>query len=29
MDLIGVTRPDGGGGLVYGDWDDDFDYANW
>jgi len=29
MDLIGVTRPDGGGGLVYGDWDDDYDYANW
>ena len=29
MDFVGVTRPDGGGGLVYGEWDDDFDYANW
>ncbi len=29
MDLVGVTRPDGDGGLVYDEWDDDFDYANW
>jgi len=29
MDLVGVTRPDVGGGLVYDEWDDDFDYANW
>ena len=29
MDLVGVTRSDEDGGLVYGDWDDDFDYANW
>ena len=29
IDLVGVTRPDGGGGLVYGDWDDDYDYADW
>ena len=29
MDLVGVTRLDGDGGLVYGDWDDDFDYADW
>ena len=28
MDLVGVTRPDGGGGLVYDEWDDG-DYANW
>ena len=27
--VMGVTRPDGGGGLVYGEWDDDYDYANW
>jgi hypothetical protein len=29
MGLVGVTRPDGGGDLVFGEWDDDFDYANW
>jgi hypothetical protein len=30
MDFVGVTRPgDGGGGLVYSEWDDDYDYANW
>jgi hypothetical protein len=29
MDLVGVTRPDECGGLVYGEWDDDFDYVNW
>ena len=29
MDLVGVTRLDGDGGLVYGDWDDAYDYANW
>ena len=29
MDLVGVTRSDGGGSLVYGEWDDDYDYADW
>jgi hypothetical protein len=29
MDLAGVSRPDGGGGLVYDVWDDDYDYADW
>jgi hypothetical protein len=29
MDVVGVSRSDGGGGLVYGEWDDDYDYANW
>jgi len=29
MDLVGVTRSDGGDGLVYGERDDDYDYANW
>jgi hypothetical protein len=29
MDIVGVTRPDEGGGLVYDEWDDDYDYANW
>jgi hypothetical protein len=31
MDLVGVSRPDdgGGGGLVYSEWDDDADYASW
>jgi hypothetical protein len=28
MDLVGVTRPDEGGGLVYVEGDTD-DYANW
>jgi hypothetical protein len=26
---VGVTRSDEGGGLVYDEWDDDYDYANW
>jgi len=26
MDLVGVTSPDDGG-LVYDEWDDDYDYA--
>jgi hypothetical protein len=29
MDLVGVTRPDEGGGLIYDEWDDDYDYAGW
>jgi hypothetical protein len=29
MGLVGVTRFDGGGGLVFGVWGDDFDYASW
>jgi len=29
MDLVGVTMPDEGGDLVYDEWDDDYDYANW
>jgi hypothetical protein len=29
MDFVGVTRFDGGGGLVYVEWGDDFDYAGW
>jgi hypothetical protein len=29
MVLVGVSRSDGGGGLVYDEWDDDYDYANW
>jgi hypothetical protein len=29
MDIVGVTRLDGDGGLVYDDWDDDYDYVNW
>jgi hypothetical protein len=28
MDLVDVTRPDDGGGLVYVEGDDD-DYAGW
>jgi hypothetical protein len=29
MGLVGVSRSDGGGGLVFGVWDVDFDYADW
>jgi hypothetical protein len=29
MDLVGVTIPDEGGGLIYDEWYDDYDYANW
>ncbi|MDR2204112.1 MAG: hypothetical protein LBE76_07455 [Nitrososphaerota archaeon] len=29
MDFVGVSRPGEGGGLVYGEWDDDYDYADW
>jgi hypothetical protein len=25
--LVGVTRSDEGGDLVYGEWDDGYDYA--
>jgi hypothetical protein len=28
LGFVGVTMPVGGGGLIYSDWDDDYDYAN-
>jgi transcription elongation factor Elf1 len=28
MDLVGVTRPDEGGNLVYGEWDDSYNYVD-
>jgi hypothetical protein len=29
MDLVGVTRSDEGGGLVYDEWDDEHEHADW